>query len=462
MRSDLTPLRALTLALLLAAGSAMAQGSAPVAQDLEALNYYVSSGDDRAAAAELRRLRAQFPEWTPPSDLTTLGRQRSPAAEVDRIYRQIAAGELAEARRSIDETTRSFAGWTPPAEMTRLLETAEAQVAFDAAADAGNAPAAVEIARRNPAILRCDRVNNAWRLAELQVAAGQRAAALQSYRGVIASCSGLPEVTATLEKAEAAATDEELAELFRLANAQLPGSASALTALETRLRAGRGDAPPSTAAERTPPRATISDGDLPAAGRPRRAGASTPSRGGGAAIASVRAAAQRGDWRTCASLTTGATSNEMLYERAWCVYNLDRPLEALSAFEPAASGRLGAEVARDARFGKSLAFLALEMTEEAARLAAATDLTEQQRREVEAIILDQRAVRAYRLKEYRRAIAFLDAYEDLTGGLRRDLAIMRGYAWLNLGKRSEAKRIFTELNDQLATPETRAALNASR
>lgn len=102
------------------------------------------------------------------------------------------------------------------------------------------------------------------------------------------------------------------------------------------------------------------------------------------------------------------------------------------------------------------------MTEEAARLAAATDLTFQQRREVEAIILDQRGVRAYQLKEYRRAIAFLTAYEDLTGGLRRDLAIMRGYAYLNLGKRTEAKRIFTELNNQLATPETRAGLNASR
>ncbi|MCE8421713.1 hypothetical protein LZ190_24205, partial [Rhodovulum sulfidophilum] len=160
------------------------------------------------------------------------GQQRSPAAEIDRIYRQIAAGDLTEARQAMDETSRNFPGWTPPPEMERLLATAEAQAAFDAAASAGNAGAAIEIARRTPAILRCDRVNNAWRLAELQAAAGQKPAALQSYRGVIASCSGLSEVTATLEKAEAVASDAELVELFRLANAQLPGSGPALKALE--------------------------------------------------------------------------------------------------------------------------------------------------------------------------------------------------------------------------------------
>ncbi|WP_420023585.1 hypothetical protein ACN9JG_04330 [Cereibacter azotoformans] len=472
MRSDLISLRRLTLVLVVAGGAAFAQAAAPTPQDLEALNYYVSSGDTRAAEAELRRLRAQFPDWAVPSDLSTLGAQRSPASEIDRIYRQIAAGELTEARRSMDETSRSFPGWTPPAEMVRLLETAEAQVAFDAAADAGNAAAAVEIARRMPAILRCDRVNNVWRLAELQAAAGQTSAAVQSYRGVIGSCSGPAEITATLEKAETVASDAELAELFRLANSQLPNSGPALRALENRLRAGRGQTDPagtppaagaaSATATTAPGRRAGSAAGLPQAGQPRGAAVTTGARGGGAGLSAVRAAAQQGDWRRCTSLTTGATSAEMLYERAWCVYNLERPLEALAAFEPAASGRLGAQVARDARFGKALAFLALQMTEEAARLAAATDLTDQQRREVEAIILDQRGVRSYRLKEYRRAIAFFDAYEELTGGLRRDLAILRGYAWLNIGKRTEAKRIFTELNSQLATPETRAGLNASR
>ncbi|WP_145103587.1 hypothetical protein [Cereibacter sediminicola] len=471
MRSDMMSLRRLTLVLLVAGGAALAQAASPTSQDLEALNYYVSSGDTRAAEAELRRLRAQFPDWAVPSDLSTLGAQRSPASEIDRIYRQIAAGELTDARSTMDETSRNFPGWSPPADMVRLLETAEAQVAFDAAADAGNAALAVEIARRMPAILRCDRVNNVWRLAELQAAAGQTSAAVQSYRGVIGSCSGPAEITSTLEKAEAVASDAELADLFRLANSQLPNSGPALRALESRLRAGRGQAvadgssAPAGGASTTatgPGQRAASEAGLPQAGQPRGAAVAAVARGGGAGLTAVRAAAQQGDWRRCTGLTTGATSAEMLYERAWCVYNLERPLEALAAFEPAAVGRLGAQVARDARFGKALAFLALQMTEEAARLAAATDLTDQQRREVEAIILDQRGVRAYRLREYRRAIAFFDAYEELTGGLRRDLAVLRGYAWLNIGKRTEAKRIFTELNNQLATPETRAGLNASR
>lgn len=80
---------------------------------------------------------------------------------------------------------------------------------------------------------------------------------------------------------------------------------------------------------------------------------------------------------------------------------------------------------------------------------------------IESIILNQRGVRAYERKDYHRAIAFLDAMEEM-GKLTRDLAILRAYAYLNLDKRTEAYRQFETLHRQLATQETRAGMAASR
>ena len=480
MRSDLTRLRHAALALACVAvvsGPALGQGAAPTARDLEALNYYVGSNDATAAEAELRRLRAQFPQWQPPADLTTL-RQTQPTAEIDRIYREMASGNLTGARKSISDTQTAFPSWTPPDDMVRLLETSEAQAAFDAAVRSGDGRQAVDIARRTPSLLRCDRVNNAWQLADMQRLLQDTTAAVQTYRGIINSCPNLPEVTATLQKADAVASAAQMTDLFAVARSRFGGSAAELAALEAQLQSGRGQSPvaaaPAPAAPRTPtvPGVTApARTTAPTAAAPARVAttalrgpaASTrglPARGDGR-LAQVRAAASSGAYSQCIALSNGARSVDVLYERAWCAYNLDRPLEALAGFRAAERGGLGGEVQRDARFGMALAFLAKSMTEEAARVAAATDLTQQQRIEVETIILDQRGTRAYDQKQYSRSIAFFDAYEDLTGTLRRDLAVLRAYAYLNNGDRVTARAQFQELNDQLATPETRNGLRAA-
>ncbi|PZX54472.1 hypothetical protein LX76_02119 [Cereibacter changlensis] len=483
MRSDLTRLRRVAVALACVAavsGPALGQGAAPSPRDLEALNYYVGSNDTTAAEAELRRLRAQFPGWQPPADLSRL-RQTQPTAEIDRIYREIASGNLTGARKTITDTQAAFPSWTPPDEMTRLLETSEAQAAFDNAVRSGNSQQAVEIARRSPQLLRCDRVNNAWQLAEMQQSVQDTTAAVQTYRGIINSCPGLPEVTATLQKADAVASAAQMADLFAVARGRFAGSAAELVVLETRLQAGRGQTPTATAPAAAPartataprpaepqaapaPRAPAAQAPARVATTPLRgvapSGRSLPARGDGR-LRQVQAAAAAGANAQCIALSNGARSLDVLYERSWCAYNLDRPLEALAGFRAAERGGLGAEVQRDARFGMTLSFLAQNMTEEAARVAAATDLTQQQRIEVETIILDQRGTRAYEMKQYSRAIAFFDAYEQLTGTLRRDLAILRAYAYLNDGDRVTARQQFQLLNDQLATSETRNGLRAA-
>lgn len=151
-----------------------------------------------------------------------------------------------------------------------------------------------------------------------------------------------------------------------------------------------------------------------------------------------------------------------MYQRGWCAFNLDQPMEAVATFQAALKAGLNGEQRRDAAYGIALAYLKMGMTEDASRIAAATDFTRKQRVDIEREILDQRGVNAYKRKDYRKAIAYFDALEQLTGGIRRDLAVLRAFAWLNAGNRAEARRQFEKLNNELSTDETRRGLRATK
>lgn len=537
MRSALTPARgmrapcpgpagqarrmAALLALLLAAilslpGTKLAAQTV-TERDLQALRFYIAEGDTRSIEAELRRLRLTFPDWVPPENLDDLATP-APSEEIDRIYRQIAAEDFAAARATIAETRATFPDWTPPSEMLRLLETAEAQVSFTRAVEAGEARAAIGILQSNRELLSCDRINNAWLLADMYLTLGDAANALTTYRGIVQTCRDVEVLVPTIEKADEIASLADLESLLSAARAALPEQAGTFTALETRLRAGRGLEPraplpgaeaatvaaiaaqaegaamaaqaegavevrvftpgdtlpqglsrqrPAPRGEPIPRLSSAAATGAAATGAPAAGGAG-PARAGGlpntgdGRISSVRAAAARGAWTECLSLSAQPRSVDVLYERSWCAYNAKRPLEALSGFTVAAQSGLGAVVRRDARFGMMLAYLETGMTEDAARLAAVTDLTREQRIEVEARIIDQRAVRAYRLGDFASAIAHIDALERMTGVVRRDLALLRGYAFLNSGQRERARAEFERLHRGLATPETAAALDLVR
>ena len=481
---------AMVLGIGLALGAALpARAQAPGADDLRALLYYLDQDDQRSVQAEMRRLSAQFPGWTAPGDLEQLRTQgQAPAtiADVAGIWARIERGDHAGARALIDETRQSVPGWSPDAEMLRVLELSEGQQAFDAAVARGDHAAAIAAARRSPGLMRCDRINNAWELADIYHAAGQTDNAVATYRGVLSSCARPADVVPTLEKADEIASLAQLTTLFETARATAPANARTLDELEVRLRAGRGApapadrpaaaaasaaTPPPPAAPTAPARATA-----PAAA-PAAAAATTPARPAATAAAPgfgnlglrgdsragrVRGLKDAGNWANCLAQSANPRSLELLYERAWCAYNLDRQGEALAAFAAVArnGGGLGGNVLRDANFGLALSYLAHDMTEDAARVAAVTNLERQQRIEVESIILDQRGVRAYHLRDYEQSIAYFDALETLTGTLRRDLAMLRAYAHMNLRNIETARAQFTRLNAQLATPETRNALQS--
>jgi tetratricopeptide (TPR) repeat protein len=167
-----------------------------------------------------------------------------------------------------------------------------------------------------------------------------------------------------------------------------------------------------------------------------------------------------GDWNGCMQRSAGSSVAAVVYQRGWCAYNLERPMDAISAFRSALSGRLDATQRRDAAYGMALAYLKMKMPEEAARISAGTDLTRTQRVDIERQILDQRGVLAYQNRQYVQAIQYFDALEKVAGSIRRDLDILRAYAYLNSGNKNRAKTEFTRLHNAMATRESRAGLNA--
>ncbi|SCY16113.1 tetratricopeptide repeat protein [Paracoccus tibetensis] len=436
--------------LVCAATQAVAQTpAAPGPEELLALTFYYQQQDEASARSELQRLQILYPEWQPPEDLARLT-QAEPGPEIDTIYRQIGAGQLAEARSTILATQAAFPDWVPPPEMTSLLDTSEGQILLDDALAGGDLAQALTLAGQRPGLLRCDRINNAWRIAEAQEAAGQTSEALGTYRAVISACVNPPDIIATLEKSSAVASTAELQSLFSQVLARFPELAESLSPVQARLT-GQGVA---TAA--SPPASP----DRAAAGSPASPSPVPASRPSTSPQASVPAESSTVRAPQSAAPRTSGGSGTAIYQQAWQTYNLDRPMEAIAQFQTALQGRLDATQRRDAQYGIALSYLKMGMSDNAASMAAATDLTRQQRVDVERQILDQRGVAAYNRRDYRRAIEFFDALQALTGSLRRDLDTLRAYSYLNSGQRDRARQEFTRLHRELATAETRRGLAA--
>ena len=455
---------------VLAANPVLAQTAS--FEDLRALRYYLQQDDSASVQAELRRLRIAFPDWQPPSDLNQILALPAAQASVDEgaIWRQIERRDYSAARQLIEQGRQNGSGWTPPADMLRVLETNAAQDEFDAAVSRRSAGEAIAIARRTPSLLTCERINNAWLLADMYVLADQKGAAIVTYRNTLQSCQTYAQIQPTLEKSSAIASNAELRDLFGVARQVNPGAKPQLDQLEARLRGDTSTAPQTAQTAAAPARPSpapateqTTRAQAPAASVAPAAPGALPLRGDGR-IAQVRRLKEQEQFANCLASSTAPRSLDVLYERSWCAFSHNRPTEALVGFQTAArtGDALGPNVRRDAHFGLALAYLSMNMTEQAAHAASQVRLSESQHRELEGIVLDQRGVRAYRAGDFRQAIGYFNALEKLNGVLRRDLAMLRAYAYLNSGQRQLARSEFERLHSQLATAETREGINATR
>lgn len=446
---------------------------APADDELLALRFYIREGNEPAVNSEIRRLQLEYPDWNPPANLADFELDK-PAVNTEKIYRHIEKGEYILAREAITEMSQKHPGWSPSEALLQELAISEAQTRFTTAVEDNAATSAIRIARANPNLLRCERVNNAWLLAEQYIATDQNVSALDIYRSVLRSCTDADLLVATLEKSASIASVQDLTMFSDLARQQAPRAAERITKVEARLLAGLGVTSPDVTTQKmgadSAEKATAVANTRPQS-RPsglnttgRSSISKSPASSGhiasrsNASLSQIRSAANRGDWRRCLELSSDVQSGPMLSQRGWCALNVDRPMQALNDFRRAAGLAKTAPERQDSHYGMAITMLQLDMVDQAAQIASSTNFDKRQRLDIESQILDKRGVMAYNREEYKKAIAYIDEYERLTKVIRRDLAMLRGYAYLNSNQQKKAAAEFSRLNSQMSTPASRRAL----
>nr|WP_206113808.1 cellulose synthase [Rhizobium laguerreae] len=126
--------------------------------------------------------------------------------------------------------------------------------------------------------------------------------------------------------------------------------------------------------------------------------------------------------------------------RGWCLMDINRPMEAISAFEAALQSP-SRKVREDAAYGQSLAYLRAGLSTNAAVAATKAPQNRQRAAELQVAILADRALSAFDAGRYRETLIYLDQRAQLQQE-RIDLMVLRGYCYLNLKMYGDATRIF--------------------
>lgn len=137
-----------------------------------------------------------------------------------------------------------------------------------------------------------------------------------------------------------------------------------------------------------------------------------------------------------ASLSPGAA-----LAHGWCLMTLNRPAQAIDHFSRALQS--SAETTRsDGAYGLSLAYVRMGLGDEAAVAAAAAPISQGRAIELEIAILTEKAISAYGIGDYARALDALDGRARYAPE-RTDLLVLRGWSYYHLRRYREAQRIFS-------------------
>ena len=179
----------------------------------------------------------------------------------------------------------------------------------------------------------------------------------------------------------------------------------------------------------------------PAAIAPARSAAAEPRATAPRSAQGTATAQRRGSCNTRA--TPSNLSTEASLQLGWCLMDANRPMEAVKAFDRALQSTTE-QHRRDAAWGKSLAYLRLELVDDAAAAAVSAPLNANRSKELQTAILAQRAAGAFKQGRYVETLMALDQRANLAPE-RIDLMVLRGYAYLNLNRLGDAQRTFQAL-----------------
>ncbi|QFR33398.1 hypothetical protein [Ancylobacter sp. TS-1] len=180
--------------------------------DETALRYFASQGDTRRLEAEIARLRALYPDWTPPDDL--FGPQTD--VELQRMWKLYAEGKYSDVRSAIAMRQASDPSWQPPPDLVARLTEAENRRRLINASDAEQWNTVLRLATDAPGMLTCMNIDILWRVAEAFAKTDQTARAVDAYTYVLNNCNDPSERIATIQKAMPLLTDDQIQTLLKL------------------------------------------------------------------------------------------------------------------------------------------------------------------------------------------------------------------------------------------------------
>lgn len=176
-----------------------AQQAQQPAVDESALRYFAARGDTARLQAEISRLRALYPNWTPPADPLSIQTNGDP--QLDRMWQLYAQSRYADVRDAIAQRQQAELGWQPPEDLLERLKLAEARSGLTAASDAKDYQTVIRIAAENPTLLTCSEVDALWRVADAFAHTDRASRARDAYLYILNSCSNTDERIATVQKA---------------------------------------------------------------------------------------------------------------------------------------------------------------------------------------------------------------------------------------------------------------------
>ncbi|WP_162559466.1 tetratricopeptide repeat protein [Microvirga sp. 17 mud 1-3] len=185
--------------------------------DESALRYFASQGDTRRVDAEIARLRALYPDWSPPADLSQLvgggGVVNDP--EVDRLWGLYTENKFSEARAAIAARQAADPQWKPPPDLVTALDVAEARKRLVNASDNSQWRTVLSIATETPSLLTCANVDSLWRVAEAFAKTDQTGRTRDVYTYILTNCANPAERLGTLQKALTLLDEAQIADLLK-------------------------------------------------------------------------------------------------------------------------------------------------------------------------------------------------------------------------------------------------------
>ena len=169
--------------------------------DESALRYFARKGDKVRLEAEITRLRALHPDWTPPAD--PLAEPLNVDQQLALMWKLYSEGKYDEVRKAIATRLGTEPGWKAPSDLLGKLVAGETRLTLTAASDARRYDEVVDLAARTPDLLTCDNVDVLWRVADAFGNTARLPRAMDAYGYILDNCAKEPERLATMMKASA-------------------------------------------------------------------------------------------------------------------------------------------------------------------------------------------------------------------------------------------------------------------